>query len=126
MAPAPTLLQQQLVVDPNTAQQHTTLAIQGSDGSLIPVQLATSTNGGPILMVMTNAQQQAVQQTLYTTQALGSTATTVDGASLLGATAAAGAGGATGAEDEAQLLQTQEPLVRPLSSWYNRPRPLVN
>lgn len=101
MVPAQTImqpLQQQLVVDPNVPQQQsTTFAIQASDGSLIPVQLATSSNGGPFIMLMQGAAQ------AYATQPMTSTAT-IDGslavnqATILGSTV----------EDENQLLQQQQ------------------
>lgn len=84
MVPTQTLLQlpqQQLIVDPNgtaAAQQPTTFAIQASDGSLIPVQLATSPNGGPLIMLMQNTGATTAQaaQPIYSTQAItGATAT---------------------------------------------------
>nr|VZI14125.1 unnamed protein product [Spirometra erinaceieuropaei] len=105
MVPTQTLLQplqQQIVVDPNAAQQSTTFAIQASDGSLIPVQLATSSSGGPLIMLMPSAQ---TQQTIYTSQPLPSATTTIDGtltaqgqATIIGSTV----------EDENQLLQAQQ------------------
>ncbi len=86
MVPTQTLLQplqQQLIVDPSggaTAQQPTTFAIQASDGSLIPVQLATSSNGGPLIMLMPGAGGGAgqAQQAMYATQPItaGAAATT--------------------------------------------------
>ncbi|VDD78348.1 unnamed protein product [Mesocestoides corti] len=84
MVPAQTLLQplqQQLIVDPNgaaAAQQPTTFAFQASDGSLIPVQLAASPNGGPLIMLMPAATTGQAQQPIYTTQAIttGATAAT--------------------------------------------------
>uniref|UniRef100_A0A0R3WZZ0 Nuclear transcription factor Y subunit n=1 Tax=Hydatigena taeniaeformis TaxID=6205 RepID=A0A0R3WZZ0_HYDTA len=83
MVPAQTLLQplqQQLIVDPNgtAAGQQPTFAFQASDGSLIPVQLAASPNGGPLIMLMPTQTTGQGGQPVYTTQAIttGATAAT--------------------------------------------------
>ncbi|CDS42892.1 nuclear transcription factor Y alpha [Echinococcus multilocularis] len=75
MVPAQTLLQplqQQLIVDPNgtAAGQQPTFAFQASDGSLIPVQLAASPNGGPLIMLMPTQTTGQGGQPVYTTQAI--------------------------------------------------------
>ncbi|VEL11422.1 unnamed protein product, partial [Protopolystoma xenopodis] len=92
-------LQQSLLVDPSGGAQPTTFAVQSSDGSLIPVQLATSGPGGQLIMFMPSPQ---AQQTIYTTQQLAPTATTIDAAiaqpaqsTILSATV----------EEEQQLIQ---------------------
>lgn len=98
MVPAQTLLQplqQQLIVDPSGAagQQATTFAFQASDGSLIPVQLAASPNGGPLIMLMPAQATGQGGQPVYATQTIttgttGATAT-IDAsgqATVIGAT----------------------------------------
>ncbi|CAH8534567.1 unnamed protein product [Heterobilharzia americana] len=71
--PAQTILQplqQPLIMDANGAAQPTTFAVQASDGTLIPVQLATSAGGGQVIMFLPSA----AQQTIYTTQPIVSAA----------------------------------------------------
>lgn len=58
-------------MDANGTAQPTTFAVQASDGSLIPVQLATSAGGGQVIMFLPGA----AQQTLYATQPIVSAAT---------------------------------------------------
>ncbi|TPP50537.1 Nuclear transcription factor Y subunit alpha [Fasciola gigantica] len=78
VVPAQTILQpmqQPLLMDANGAAQPTTFAVQASDGSLIPVQLATSAGGGQVIMFLPSA----AQQTIYATQPIVSAATNLDG-----------------------------------------------
>ncbi|KAM7537509.1 hypothetical protein Aperf_G00000062662 [Anoplocephala perfoliata] len=75
MVPTQTLLQplqQQLIMDPSTAGtgQQPTFAFQASDGSIIPVQIAASSNGGPIMLLMPTQTAGQGGQTVYTTQAI--------------------------------------------------------
>lgn len=75
MVPAQTLLQplqQQLIMDPSSAGagQQPTFAFQASDGSIIPVQIAASSNGGPIMLLMPTQTTGQGGQTVYTTQAI--------------------------------------------------------
>ncbi|VDP73852.1 unnamed protein product [Echinostoma caproni] len=65
-------MQQPLLMDANGAAQPTTFAVQASDGSLIPVQLATSAGGGQVIMFL----QSAAQQTIYAAQPIVSAAAT--------------------------------------------------
>lgn len=87
MVPAQTILQplqQQLIMDPNGATngQQPAFAFQAPDGSIIPVQIAASSNGGPIMLLMPTQSTGQGGQTVYTTQAIatgGNTATaTID------------------------------------------------
>ncbi|CAH8546088.1 unnamed protein product [Schistosoma rodhaini] len=99
--PAQTILQplqQPLIMDANGAAQPTTFAVQASDGSLIPVQLATSAGGGQVIMFLPSA----AQQTIYTTQPIVSAATTSLDANL---TSAQGQIIGTTVEDETHILQ---------------------
>ncbi|VDL63575.1 unnamed protein product [Hymenolepis diminuta] len=87
MVPTQTILQplqQQLIMDPNGATngQQPAFAFQAPDGSIIPVQIAASSNGGPIMLLMPTQSTGQGGQTVYTTQAIatgGNTATaTID------------------------------------------------
>ncbi|GAA40500.2 nuclear transcription factor Y alpha, partial [Clonorchis sinensis] len=101
VVPAQTILQpmqQTLLMDANGTPQPTTFAVQASDGSLIPVQLATSAGGGQVIMFLPSA----AQQTIYTTQPIVSgTATALD-ASL---TSQQGQIIGTSVDDENHILQ---------------------
>ncbi|KAA3678766.1 nuclear transcription factor Y, alpha [Paragonimus westermani] len=67
-------MQQTLLMDANGTPQPTTFAVQASDGSLIPVQLATSAGGGQVIMFLPTA----AQQTIYTQPMVSGTAATLD------------------------------------------------
>ncbi|CAL8091093.1 unnamed protein product [Calicophoron daubneyi] len=110
VVPAQTILQpmqQPLLMDANGTAQPTTFAVQASDGSLIPVQLATSAGGGQVIMFLPNA----AQQTIYATQPIVSAAATT-----LDATLASTQGQiiGTSVEDENHILQQlqQAPQVQ--------------
>lgn len=91
-------LQQPLIMDANGTAQPTTFAVQASDGSLIPVQLATSAGGGQVIMFLPSA----AQQTIYTTQPIVSAAAAnLDG----NLTSAQGQIIGTTVEDESHIIQ---------------------
>ncbi|VDQ05521.1 unnamed protein product [Trichobilharzia regenti] len=94
-------------MDANGAAQPTTFAVQASDGTLIPVQLATSAGGGQVIMFLPSA----AQQTLYTAQPIVSAAAPSLDANL---TSAQGQIMGTTAEDETHILQQiqQSPQVQ--------------
>ncbi|KAA0190995.1 Nuclear transcription factor Y subunit alpha [Fasciolopsis buskii] len=100
-------MQQPLLMDANGAAQPTTFAVQASDGSLIPVQLATSAGGGQVIMFLPSA----AQQTIYAAQPIVSAATNLDG-SL--ATTQAQIISTSVDEDNHILQQLQAPQVQVL------------
>ena len=113
MVPAQTLLQplqQQLIVDPNGAaagQQPTTFAFQASDGSLIPVQLAASPNGGPLIMLMPTQATGQSAQPVYATQAI-TTGTATAAATIDASGQATVLGAAVDDENNQAALQQQQ------------------